>query len=304
MAKNVPRWFGPMKAARRWHELGVDSREGEALRYGVRDMPSRPVAPFRLACARTSDEDAEFVRTTIEDRLVGRIWREIPQEEALASHFLSREFVTIDTDGKRRSVSDLAHLSNHWDARPTKLDSLAGSPAVLIPGDRLLSFDLKGGYHHFRLHKDMREMFRVRVDPGGGLPERFFEFIALPFGWCMSGYWFVRIVRRLTDHLRNHLDYRVLAYLDDFLVGPSLGRAATARDCRRAFRVLDQLLHRYGLTRHPTKGVWGSGATRLEHLEFVVDTEAETFGVPERNVIRVMGRPGRCSSWRRKTEGW
>jgi hypothetical protein len=88
----------------------------------------------------------------------------------LTSFFLSREFVTTDTDGKRRSGSDLANMSNHWDARTTKLDSLTGSPAVLVPGDRLLSFDLKGGYHHFRLHKDMRAIFRVRVDPGGRLP--------------------------------------------------------------------------------------------------------------------------------------
>jgi hypothetical protein len=38
-------------------------------------------------------------------------------------------------------------------------------------------------------------MFRVRVDPGGGKPERLFEFIALPFWWSMSGYWFVRLTR-------------------------------------------------------------------------------------------------------------
>jgi hypothetical protein len=48
------------------------------------------------------------------------------------------------------------------------------------------------------------------------------------------------------------------------------------------------LLKKYGFTRHPTKGVWGSGSTRLEHLGFVVDTEAETFCVPERMVFRVM----------------
>jgi hypothetical protein len=61
-----------MKAAGRGHELGVDFREREALIYGVRDMPLRSAAPFRLAGSRTSDEDAEFVRTAIEDRLAGQ----------------------------------------------------------------------------------------------------------------------------------------------------------------------------------------------------------------------------------------
>jgi hypothetical protein len=198
MANNVPCWFGPMKAARRWHGLGADSREGQALRYGVHDMPSRPVAPFRLACSRTSDENAYFMRTTIEDRLVGRIWREVPPEESLTTLFLSREFVTTDTDGNRRSVSDLAQLSNHWDSRPTKLDSLVGSPAVLIPGDRLLSFDLKGGYHHFRLHKDIRAMFRVRVDPRGWLAGAVFRVYFLAI-WVVHE----RILVR-ADHPKVH----------------------------------------------------------------------------------------------------
>jgi hypothetical protein len=66
----------------------------------------------------------------------------------------------------------------------------------------------------------------------------------------------------------------VLAYLDDVLVGPSLGRAATARDCHRASRLMGQFLKRYGLNRHPAKRVWGPGSTRQEHLGFVVDTEA------------------------------
>jgi hypothetical protein len=73
MANNEPHCFDQMKAAWRGHELGIDFREREASIHGLRDMPSRSVAPFWLAGSRTSNEDAEFVRTTIEDRLAGRI---------------------------------------------------------------------------------------------------------------------------------------------------------------------------------------------------------------------------------------
>jgi hypothetical protein len=96
----------------------------------------------------------------------------------------------------------------------------------------MLSFNMKGDYHHFRLHRDMRPMFRVRVDPGGGLPERFFEFVALPFGWSMSDYWFCRLTRRSTVLLRNCMGCRVLVYMDDFLVCRSQGAATTRKDCR------------------------------------------------------------------------
>jgi hypothetical protein len=44
---------------------------------------------------------------------------------------------------------------------------------------------------------------------------------------------------------------------------------------------------RHGLTRHPTKGVWGKGFTRVQHLGFIVDTVRESFGAPVRKVIRV-----------------
>jgi hypothetical protein len=119
----------------------VDCREGEALSYGVRDMPSRPVAPFRLQKIRTGEEDVAFARRTIEGRLRGNIWRELTKDEAMASRYLSREFVSADADGKKRSVSDFSLLSTHWDARLTRLDTLAGSAALSRPRDNLLTFD-------------------------------------------------------------------------------------------------------------------------------------------------------------------
>lgn len=80
--------------------------------------------------------------------------------------------------------------------------------------------------------------------------------------------------------MKRNLGYRVLSYVDDFAIAPSLGRAATAADCRKASRRLDELLLRYGLMRHPSKGIWGDGSQCLEHLGFVIDTRRGFFGVP------------------------
>jgi hypothetical protein len=55
-----------------------------------------------------------------------------------------------------------------------------------------------------------------------------------------------------------------------------------------AERLIDGLLRGYGLTRHPTKGTWGSGNTRLGYLGLVMDMMAETFGVPERKATRLL----------------
>jgi hypothetical protein len=106
-----------------WHELGVDSREGEALRYGTRDLPTREVLPFKLPGSRTKYADAEFSHNTIEERIRTRVWMELTPEEARESRYMCRELIHQDSDWRRTSVSDLSHLSKHWDAHPTKLDS-------------------------------------------------------------------------------------------------------------------------------------------------------------------------------------
>jgi hypothetical protein len=92
---------------------------------------------------------------------------------------------------------------------------------------------------------------------------------------------------------KGTLGYRVLSYVDDYAIDPSLGRPASLADFRRASRRLDALLLRYGLTRHPSKGVWGDGSQCLQHLGFVVDTVRGLFGIRRRSWMRFRAFP--CS---------
>jgi hypothetical protein len=70
-----------------------------------------------------------------------------------------------------------------------------------MPEDNMLSMDLKSGYHHLRLHFDMRQYFSVTVMMADGTM-RFFQYIALPFGWGRSGYWFVRLVSNFWTYVK------------------------------------------------------------------------------------------------------
>jgi hypothetical protein len=84
----------------------------------------------------------------VEKRLVGRIWDEIARE-ARAEEFVSREFITRDTDVKPRSVADFGPLCDHHDRISTKNETIENFSAILLSGDRTLTMDLKTGYNHF-----------------------------------------------------------------------------------------------------------------------------------------------------------
>jgi hypothetical protein len=286
MSRPVPIWWGPMMAAGRWGELGADSKELAAPRYGVMDRPNRSVSPFRLPLIRLDEADSHGMGEVIEKRLVGRIWDEISATEARAEEFLSREFNARYADGKPLSVGAFGHLSDHYDRISTKNETLEGFSASLLPGDRMLTRDLKVGYNHFRLHKDMRRYFVVSVALSDG-SVRYFRYIVLPFGWSRSGYWYCRLVNRFWTMVKHRYRYRVCRYVDDFAVVPSVGRPATEADCLKASAKLDKLLIRYGLTRHQVKGMWNGGGQVLTHLGFMIDTVRGIFGVPATKLSKV-----------------
>jgi hypothetical protein len=148
-------------------------------------------------------------------------------------------------------------------------------------GDHIVSFDFKAGYRHFRPSPKMRNWFLFRYE------DKYYCCVALPFGWGRNPMWFIHLMVPLAFQLPTGLGYRVLSYLDDFLVCPAkAGTVATRRDCCRAVRVISKPLGTLGLTRHLTKGEW-SGSTRVEHLGCIIDTKLMRFFSAPRKIVRV-----------------
>jgi Reverse transcriptase (RNA-dependent DNA polymerase) len=145
----------------------------------------------------------------------------------------------------------------------------------------MVSFDIQAGYRHFRLAPQMRNWFLFRYNG------HFYRYIALPFGWGRGPMWFTQLTVPMVRKLRQQ--YRVLVYLDDFLICPvKAGRVASIRDCRKATQVIDKLLSSLGLTRHPTKEEW-VGSTRVEHLRCMIDSDRMRFYIAPRKIAKVHG---------------
>lgn len=128
-----------------------------------------------------------------------------------------------------RSVTGLSHLSTFWDKRPKKLSTLESFAVLLEPKDRMISFDLKGGYHRFELHPQMHK-YKVLVMLG----ERYFQYMSLPFGWRHSYYLFTTFTSRLWSYLKSKYRYRILDYIDDVLVCPYGPGSSRIKHCVQA----------------------------------------------------------------------
>lgn len=161
------------------------------------------------------------------------------------------------------------------------METLPSFALELEQSDYLISFDIKSGYRHFYLHPSMRDYFLFHYCG------RYYRCVALPFGWGRSPLWFTKLTRPLVQYMREKCGYRVLPYIDDFLVaGSPPGRPATEQDCRRARERLTKLFASLGITRHPTKGCW-KGGRQIDHLGMHVDTETMRVYVSDSKVKKV-----------------
>ena len=266
--------------------LHVPSFIYEAIKYGVKLAPERDIprtdwargVPWEKERVRWTQEEIAFGQRLIEKRLTSGVWEEL--ETSLLheqAHCVAREFLVYKGTKIDRAVADFSEMTEYFPRMKMKYESLAEFCGSLTKGDRLLTWDFRSGYNHFRLHPSMRKYFVVRF------MGRHFRYIALPFGWGPSGYYFIKITRWITRYLQEHFGWRVLQYVDDNAVCPARpGKTATMEDCRRASSELDCIFRRLGMTRHPEKGHWGDGATRVEHLGFTIDTVAQSLEVPVR----------------------
>lgn len=157
------------------------------------------------------------------------------------------------------------------------METLESFSLDLSRNDHLFSFDISKGYHHFRLHPSIRNLFLFRVDG------RYFRCIALPFGWKLSPYYFIKIIRPFVQFARHRFGMRIHPYIDDFLVASS-----TVTKLRRARDRIHWLLTGCGLKRKVEKGCW-AGSQRLDHLGFVIDTKALVFGITQKRMEKLRG---------------
>ena len=271
-----PNWARVRRNVSRWRQIGASEFIIRVLLFGVLEPPVRPFVKGQvLRGPRPSKEDTAFILNELDQGCKAGYYRTVSHAEAQATladgNLISPVFVDR-RGGKGRLIINLKRVSLHWDKKPMQMETLSGFCTSLTQGDHLLSFDLEGGYRHVRMHPLMEKYFYFHF------AGQYYVCLTLPFGWGHSPYWFTQAMAPFVRYLREALCCRVLVYLDDFLLAAGVGDTpAGATDALELSGTVDTLLVELGLSRHPGKGVWGQGMTRLEHLGVVLDTQSMRF---------------------------
>lgn len=111
-----------MFPTRKWHRFAYTiGLVGETVRYTADWFERGRVSDHGADCRETGET----------------AWREFSKGEVAESKYLSREFITYDTDEAPRAVADLSHVSSHYTPEVTKAETLESFSASLRRGDSL-----------------------------------------------------------------------------------------------------------------------------------------------------------------------
>lgn len=88
----------------------------------------------------------------------------------------------VEEGRKGTFVVNLSRKSKNWEEGTVKLGNIPGCELELQKDDMLIYLDVKGGYRHFYLRPEMRDLLFFRYE------YRFYRCVALQFGWGRSGY--------------------------------------------------------------------------------------------------------------------
>ena len=138
--------------------------------------------------------------------------------------FYSRLIVTPKVTGGWRPVIDLSRLNRFVRFSHFHMESSLSVLHSLCPGDWMVSIDLQDAYLQVPVHPESRRFLRFC------LGHQTFQFRVLCFDLSSAPQVFTRVMAPISS-IRHRFGYRILRYLDDWLVlGSSFQEITRVRD--------------------------------------------------------------------------
>ena len=92
-----------------------------------------------------------------------------------------------------------------------KIEDINTALHAIVPGDYLVSIDLKDAYFNIPIFKPHRKFLRFKWS------DQTYDITCLPFGYSLAPRVFTKVLKTVISHLREN-GYRVVIFLDDILL--------------------------------------------------------------------------------------
>lgn len=262
----------------RWVTCGVTVPEffktytGPLLGADVVDAEFPP--DCELPNQRIDDSDIPWLRAEIADwEAKGAIKR-----VTVKPHCVLPLGVTT-RNGKRRAIWDGRVLNCFTPSPPMRYQTIRQLASHLEVGDYLLSLDHKTGYHHVGVVPESTTFLGFKLD---GV---YYELQVLPFGWAPSCFIYDSL-SSVVSAFCSSAGIPGIHYLDDF--GFTV-RARASRGSRRwAVWFVCAAMFLAGYFVSLPKSILVP-TTSLPLLGFIIDTISQTFSVPEKKRMELVG---------------
>jgi hypothetical protein len=169
-------------------------REGVRVPWNSKGPP--PAFHHGPSLAGAPAVEQAFMRAELPRLLEsGAIEKVGPDQEFVTKVFLVPKPGPVT--GSFRMVMDLRYLNSFCVERTCRFETLKVLRRLAAPGDWMLSLDLQDGYHAVGIHPSDRKYFTFQVEGLG-----YFQYAALNFGWSLSPYVFVKMMRTVVGAMR------------------------------------------------------------------------------------------------------
>jgi hypothetical protein len=240
-----------------WKRIGTSNTVLTWIEQGVPvPLLSNPEV-FEIPNHNLDQAKKHFLRDEI-NRLKARGY---VSECSVKPRFISPIGCVPKKSGGYRLITDLRHLNSFCQSCKFKQEDIRNVASILKPGDYLTSVDLQDGFYHIPIRKEDTEFFSFQFEG------RYFSFQVLPFGFCLSPYFFAKILRPVVKYLRE-LGIRLSLYVDDFCICASVKEITDHTD------LVVSTLEDLGIKINYDKSVLTSSQT-LHYLGYTIDTSGK-----------------------------
>ena len=204
-----------------WRDMGASSEVLLWIEEGAKfDFLSDPISYQHANRVKTPGD-----YTFIDSEVLKLLKNGAVSQVDYVPYCCSALFTVPKKNRKKRLVTDLHPLNIHIKTPYFKNDGIDTVCEMLEYDDRMLTIDLKDGFHHVPIHDDYKKFLGFQWK---GI---YYVWNVCPFGLSCSPYFFNKLIRVLVCHLRAE-NLRLNFWVDDAIL---MERPELAQDSKEKF---------------------------------------------------------------------